>query len=376
METATKNRPRVLLIFGGQSGEHGISCATAAGIYSVIDQDKYQVTAVGITPGGHWVPIDFTSQDFALGEAGAAIVAESEKQIALTMGNNESLVFTDNGRDKPIDAHFFGEFDVVFPVLHGPYGEDGTIQGLLEMAGVRYVGCGVLASAVSMDKPVTKTLLQAAGIPVGRWEALHQRDWNHYPEKNLARIKGLGLPVFVKPARAGSSLGVSKVVDYDELDTALEEAFIHDPAVIIEEAHDGLEVECAVLQREDGYPQTTQPGCIAMDGQVEFYDYETKYFGQRHAQMQIPADIPPVLAARVRSLAARAFQVLQCEGLARVDFFVNPVTNTIIFNEINTMPGFTPYSMYPAMWQAEGIGYQSLVDRLLQLALKRPIGLR
>lgn len=376
MEIAHKNRPKVLLIFGGQSGEHGISCATAAGIYNVIDQEKYQVTAVGITAEGHWVPVDFTSQEYGLGAGGVATVAESTKQITLTMGSNKSLVFTDDGIDKPIDAHFFGKFDVVFPVLHGPYGEDGTIQGLLEMAGVRYVGCGVLASAVSMDKPVTKTLLQAAGIPVGKWEALHQRDWLHRQEESLTRIKNLGLPVFVKPARAGSSLGVSKVNDYSALADAIEIAFTHDPSVIIEEAHSGLEVECAVLQDENGYPQTTEPGCIAMDGQVEFYDYKTKYFGEGHVQMQIPADIPATLKMQVRTLAARAFEILQCEGLARVDFFVNPQTGTVIFNEINTMPGFTPYSMYPAMWEAEGIDYQSLVDRLLQLALKRPIGLR
>lgn len=376
MEASAKNRPHVLLIFGGQSGEHGISCATAAGIYSVIDKEKYQVTTVGITSAGCWVPVDFASQEFCLGKDGSATVAESEKQVALTMGSKKSLVFTNDGSGKPIDVHFFGEFDVIFPVLHGPYGEDGTIQGLLEMAGVRYVGCGVLASAISMDKPVAKTLLQAAKIPVGKWEALHQRDWKYYREETLTRIKTLGLPVFVKPARAGSSLGVSKVEEYTELENALTDAFVHDPAVIIEEAHTGLEVECAVLQGEDGYPLTAQPGCIMMDRQVEFYDYKTKYFGQGNSQMQIPADISPALAAQVRLLAAEVFQALQCEGLARVDFFVNPETGTIIFNEINTMPGFTPYSMYPAMWKAEGIDYQSLVDRLLQLALKRPIGLR
>lgn len=376
METATRNRPRVLLIFGGQSGEHGISCATAAGIFHVIDQNKYEVTAVGITREGHWVPVDFRSQNFGLGEGGPAEVSESVQQVALTMGNNESLLFTDSGTGKPMEAHFFGEFDVVFPVLHGPYGEDGTIQGLLEMAGVRYVGCGVLASAVAMDKPVTKTLLQAAKIPVGRWEALHRRDWERYPEDSLARIQSLGLPIFIKPARAGSSLGVSKVTDSGEIASALEAAFVQDPSVIIEQAHPGLEVECAVLQGEDGYPRTTQPGCIVMDGQVEFYDYETKYFGQGHSQMQIPAAIAPALADRVRSLAAQAFQILQCEGLARVDFFVNTQTGEVILNEVNTMPGFTPYSMYPAMWEAEGMDYPSLVDRLLQLALKRPIGLR
>ena len=269
-----------------------------------------------------------------------------------------------------------GEVDVVFPVLHGPWGEDGTIQGLLEMSGVRYVGAGVLASAVSMDKAYMKVVLAAAGLPVMPSITVTARGWDADEADVRRRVDELGYPLFVKPARGGSSIGISKVRDASQLAPALEEALRHDPKVLVEISAEGArEVECGVLQALDGTPETSLPAEIRITGEHEFYDFEAKYLPEEATSLDIPAHLPDELTQRLRDLSAQAFEAVGCEGLARVDFFVMP-DGSLVVNEINTMPGFTPLSMYPQMWAATGVDYPTLVDRLIQLALQRDTGLR
>ena len=269
-----------------------------------------------------------------------------------------------------------GEVDVVFPLLHGPWGEDGTLQGMLEMAAVRYVGSGVLASAIGMDKAYMKIVLQAAGLPVTPGIVVTRSEHEQDPIGVRARVEALGLPSFAKPARAGSSMGISKVHDASEIDEALEEAFRHDPKVLVEQSMEGArEVECGVLGTLEGPPETSRPGEVRTGGDHEFYDFEAKYLADQHTEIDIPADLPAETEQELRAMAVRAFEALSCEGLARVDFFVMP-DGSLVINELNTMPGFTPTSMYPQMWAASGMTYPELVDRLVQLALKRDTGLR
>ncbi len=269
-----------------------------------------------------------------------------------------------------------GEVDVVFPLLHGPWGEDGTIQGMLEMAGVRYVGAGVLASAVSMDKAYMKVILAAAGLPVLPSVTVSVREWAADPQACRDRADALGYPLFVKPARGGSSIGISKAHDASELDACLEEAHRHDPKALVEVSAEGArEVECGVLQDLDGSPETSLPAELRVGGDHEFYDFEAKYLPDQQTEVDIPADLPGDVVSEIRTLAARAFEAVACEGLARVDFFVMP-DGSLVVNEINTMPGFTPTSMFPQMWAATGVDYPALVDRLIQLALRRDTGLR
>ena len=269
-----------------------------------------------------------------------------------------------------------GEVDVVFPLLHGPWGEDGTLQGLLEMAGVRYVGSGVLASAVGMDKHYMKVVLASHGLPVLPYAVISPRDWESDRAACVESVASLGYPVFVKPARGGSSIGISKVHGPDELDAAVEEARRHDPKVLVEVAAEGgREVECGVLQGFGSNPADTSVVAeIIVEGH-EFYDFAAKYLPEEQTRLDVPADLPDAVTARIRELSAEAFSVLSCEGLARVDFFVLP-DERVVINEINTMPGFTPSSMFPRMWAASGLDYPALVDRLVQLALHRGTGLR
>jgi D-alanine-D-alanine ligase len=267
----------------------------------------------------------------------------------------------------------------VLPLLHGPYGEDGTIQGLLDLAGVRYVGAGVLASAVGMDKGYMKLVWQARGLPVGPYVLVGDREWRRERKRKIDEIKELGLadgtPVFVKPARAGSSMGITRVTAEADLEAAVEAAREHDPKVIVEAAVEGREIECGVLQGEDDGPaEASLPAEVLMAGGHDFYDFETKYL-DGSTSMSIPPDLPPAAIEEVRRIAVQAFEALDCEGLARVDFFHTPDGRWIL-NEINTMPGFTPASAFPQMWAATGLDYPALVDRLIQTALKRPTGLR
>ena len=373
-------RPRVLIVFGGRSSEHEVSCATAAGILRAIDRDKWDVVPLGITKDGQWVP---ASDDPALLEfkdgKGQSVEAGATR-VALTPGGGSLVELSYDGDPadpgaRVVGARDLGRVDIVLPLLHGPYGEDGTIQGLLEMAEVRYVGCGVASSAVSMDKHLTKVVLAGAGIVVGRWELITPLQWEADQGACLERAAALGFPVFVKPCRAGSSVGISKVESREGLAVAVKEAQNHDPRVIVEAGVVGREVECGVLGGSSDWRSATAPlGEIEVpDG--EFYDYEHKYVDDV-VGLVCPAGVAPAYEERVRETALRAFDALECEGLARVDFFLDEDSGTVLVNEVNTMPGFTPISMFPQMWAAAGVDYPSLIDALLEEAAARTVGLR
>lgn len=369
---STTQRPRVLVLFGGRSGEHPISAVTAGGVLRAIDRTRYEVLAVGITRDGHWVLADDDPDRWAITDGRLPEVTNGSVRVLLPQAAGDREVQVMRGSV----AEALGTVDVVFPLLHGPFGEDGTVQGMLELADVRYVGAGVLASAVGMDKQMMKLVFAGQGLPVGPYVVVPPGDLDRDPAAVLARAEGLGLPVFVKPARAGSSLGISKVTDRADLPDAIRAAAEHDPKVLIEAAIVGREVECGVLGGRDGAPaRASLPGEIVVRGEHSFYDFEAKYLDEASAELTCPADLPAEVTARVRELAVRAFDAIGCEGLARVDVFVQPDGNVLV-NEINTMPGFTPFSMYPRMWAATGLDYPALVDELIQLALARPTGLR
>lgn len=371
---ADRRRPRVLVLFGGRSGEHPISCATAGGVLRAIDRDRYDVLAVGVTPAGRWVLVDDDPDVWGIIDGKLPEVLDSPDRVLLPASADERAVQTI--RDGEVAAAL-GEVDVVFPLLHGPFGEDGTLQGMLELVDVRYVGAGVLASAVGMDKHYMKLVLAGHGLPVGPFTVIRPGEWERNREASVAAVEALGLPVFVKPARAGSSLGISRVADLADLPAAIAEARRHDPKVIVEAGIVGREIECAVLGgRAGGPPRSSLPGEIEVTSSAHgFYDFEAKYLDEASVQLTCPADLPPDVVALVRDVAERTFEAIGCEGLARVDVFVTP-DGGVVVNEINTMPGFTPFSMYPRMWKASGLDYADLIDELVQLALERPTGLR
>jgi D-alanine-D-alanine ligase len=368
-----QRKPRVAVVFGGRSSEHAISCVTAANVLQAIDRDKYDVVPVGISTSGHWVlesgdPERLSITDGKLPEVDVTA-------LPVLFGANRELVVSEPGQVPST----LGEVDVVFPLLHGPWGEDGTIQGLLEMSDIRYVGSGVLASAVGMDKHYMKVVFQGAGLEVTPYVVIRDRDWTRDPAACRAAVDALGYPVFVKPARGGSSLGISKVNSLDELDDAVAEARAHDPKVIVEAAaNNPREIEVGVLGGLNGTPEVSVCGEIAVSGGGhDFYDFETKYLpeGEAYTALSVPADLPEDIAADIRAKALTAFDAIEAEGLARVDFFLD-ADNRVIINEINTMPGFTPTSMFPRLWAASGVDYPALVERLLTLAKTRPTGLR
>ncbi|AOZ72390.1 D-alanine--D-alanine ligase A [Boudabousia tangfeifanii] len=372
----TSAKTRVLLLFGGRSGEHPISCATAAGVLSAIDREKFEVVPVGITLDGRWLRVPDDPELYRLEGGTGATIEPGPHELALTPGT---------GRVIEIESVATGEFpptelakiDVVFPLLHGPYGEDGTLQGMLEMANLKYVGCGVSASAVSMAKHLTKTVLAGRGLPVGQWKFISPREWVEDREGVLGQCEALGLPLFVKPSRAGSSLGISKVEDFAQLGEAIDFARRYDPRVIVEAMAEGREVECAVLGGRNGSePRVAPLGEISVVGDDKFYDYETKYVAHDAVKLSCPANIAPEAVDRIQEAAIDAFETLECEGLARVDFFYNDANGQITINEVNTLPGFTPFSMYPVMWETAGLAYRDLVTELIELALERPVGLR
>ncbi len=366
-----------MVLFGGRSSEHQISCATAGGVMRAIDRDRWDVVPVGITPEGQWVRQPDDPSRYEIRDGAGYTVTANDRPVALVTGTNLLVDFT-VGADGNLDADG-GEaptkIDVVLPLLHGAYGEDGTLQGLLELSKLPYVGCGVASSAVSMDKALTKAVLNQGGIPVGNWVSVSPRRWAEDREAVLTEITALGLPIFVKPCRAGSSQGVQRVTSAEEIIPAIEAAQEHDPRVIVEAELAGREVECGVLQRADGSLVVSPIGEIAVES-VEFYDYETKYFDQGAVTLTCPADLPATVTERLQAAALSAFEVLECEGLARVDFFYDPETDAITLNEVNTLPGFTPFSMYPTMLSAAGVTYGELVEELLLEALVRPSGLR
>ncbi|WP_326962337.1 D-alanine--D-alanine ligase family protein [Arthrobacter sp. MP_M7] len=368
-----RRRPRVAVLFGGRSSEHAVSCVTAAGVLGAIDQTKYEVIPIGIAKTGQWVLASGDTEDWSLSAASLPEVASSTQTVALTEIGGEHQLIVASPNTVPQEL---GTVDVVFPLLHGPFGEDGTIQGFLELSDTRYVGAGVLASAVGMDKHFMKVVFESAGLQVGPYIAVTDRQWRNDPETVRKRVDQLGFPVFVKPARAGSSMGISKVDSLETLDAAIEAAREHDPKLVIEAGIVGREIECAVLEgRGTDAPRTSMPGEISVaGGGHDFYDFNAKYVDDA-AALSCPADLPDEAIARVRELAAVAFDAVGAEGLSRVDFFYTP-EGELIINEINTMPGFTPKSMYPQMWRASGLGYAELIDELLHLALHRRTGLR
>src|SRR6478736_3682746 len=375
MNESTENRkPRVAVVFGGKSSEHAISCVTAGSVLAAIDPSEYDVVPIGIATDGRWVLESGDPERLRIeGPDHLPEVDGSRASVTLAPDSTSTVLVVTEPAQPP---RTLGEVDVVFPVLHGPWGEDGTIQGLLEMAGVRYVGAGVLASAVSMDKAYMKVVLVAAGLPVLPWVTITAREWEQDQVGCRERAASLGYPLFAKPARGGSSIGISKVHDAGELDGAMAEALRYDPKVLLEAyAEGGREVECGVLQALDGSAETSVAAEIRISGEHEFYDFAAKYLPEEHTELDVPADLPDDVASELREMASRAFEAIGCEGLARVDFFVMP-DGALVINEINTMPGFTPMSMFPRMWAATGLDYPALVDRLIKLALRRDTGLR
>jgi D-alanine-D-alanine ligase len=372
---------RVAVVFGGRGPEHAISCLGGGNVLRVIDRDRYEVIPIGITSEGAWLEVADDPAKLAIdgGELPSVdSVAKPDAHVVPWAYQGDSAVVASAPGHIP---HVLGDVDVVLPVLHGPYGEDGTIQGLLEMAGVPYVGAGVLASAVGMDKEYMKLIFRAKGLPVGAHVAVREGEWPPAAEPTsrqlqaAAEIEALGWPLFVKPARGGSSLGTSRASDPDELARAISLARRFDPKVLVEAAVTAREIEVAVLEGRDGAaPDASVPGELRLDGGEEFYDFEAKYLDQA-STMLIPAPIPPEDAERIRALAAAAFTAVSCEGLARVDFFYTP-DRKILVNEINTFPGMSPTSYFQKLWEATGVSFAVIIDRLLQSALARRAGLR
>ena len=353
-------RRRVAVLFGGRSAEHEVSCLSARSVIDALDPARTEVIPIGITREGRWhrvagppaLPSE-TGRMPEITEASGSVVELAAE------GTSTEIVGVDGSRE-PID--------VVFPVLHGPYGEDGTVQGLLELAGVPYVGAGVLGSAIGMDKDVQKRLFRAAGLPVGPYEAVREPVWIDDPESVEAAAEALGYPLFAKPATLGSSVGVSKLHGPQDLAAGLDEAFRYARDALLEKAAEGArEIECAVLGNDD--PVASVAGEIVPEGH-EFYDYEAKYLDEHGAELVIPADLKPGVLEDVQRLAVAAFAAVKCAGMARVDFFLLG-EDELWLNELNTIPGFTSISMYPKLWEASGLSYRELVERLLDLAVER-----
>ena len=373
-ESTAGRKPRVAVLFGGRSSEHSVSCVTAAGVLGAIDKDKYDVVPIGIARNGQWVQVAEDPAQWSLASGAMPEITASAEPVMLASRDAAPELVVAPAAQVP---QSLGNVDVVLPLLHGPFGEDGTLQGLLEMADVRYVGAGVLASAVGMDKHFMKVVFESAGLAVGPYVVITDRQWQQDAEAALQRAASLQFPVFVKPARAGSSMGITRVAEPSGLRSAIEAAREHDPKVVVEAGIIGREIEVAVLQGRGTEPtRASLPGEIAVQpGEHQFYDFEAKYIDGAAAALSCPADLPADATERVRELAALAFDALGGEGLSRVDFFYTP-DGELIINEINTMPGFTPISMYPQMWAKSGLPYTELIDELLYLALNRKTGLR
>jgi D-alanine-D-alanine ligase len=406
MTESVLTRPRVAVVFGGTSSEHAISCLTAGSVLAAIDRDRYEVVAIGITRSGRWVlvpeelhdrlvVVDRTLPEISEDLLDAiwlrtahgtdlATAAVEGPVVSAGTGTLATPTATANADDLAVDSvadgsalSRLGSIDVAFALLHGPFGEDGTVQGMFEMMGTRYVGAGVLASAVGMDKIYMKLVLAAAGLPVGPFVPILPREWARDRAACLEAVAALHHPLYVKPARGGSSLGITRVAEGEDLVAAIEHAQQYDPKVIVEEGFvDARELECGVLGGLDGAePEASHVAEIRVHTASGFYDFDAKYLPEEQVDLDVPADVDREVADEVRRLAVRTFDAIGCEGLARVDVFVSH-DRKVYVNEINTMPGFTAHSMFPRMWAASGMTYPELVDRLLQLALERPVGLR
>jgi D-alanine-D-alanine ligase len=344
------------VVFGGRSGEHEVSLVSARSVIAALDRDRYEVVPIGITREGRWL---------TMGDPMARLEAlctgqEDPGPLETAPAGRRDLV-------PGVGLAGFPNVDVVFPVLHGPYGEDGTIQGLLEMAGMAYVGAGVLGSALAMDKVATKMVLLAKGLPVAHFVETTRTRWQQQPAPVIAAVEErLGYPCFIKPANLGSSVGITKAHDRDELQAALALAAEYDRRLMVEQAVDAREIEVSVLGNED--PQASVPGEIVPSR--EFYDYAAKYLDER-SELLIPAPLPAELSERIRDLAVQAYRALDVAGMARADFLLDRLTMDVYIGELNTIPGFTAISMYPKLWEASGLPYPRLLDRLIELALER-----
>jgi D-alanine-D-alanine ligase len=356
------SRTRIAVIYGGRSSEHSISCISAGAIRRALDPKRYDVVPIGITRDGGWYLQHSDPHELRIIDGVLPEVVPNDQPVAFHA-------------DPTLVDELIGKIDVAFPVLHGPYGEDGTIQGLFELGGIPYVGSGVLSSAVTMDKGYMKALFDAAGLSVGPYTVITDHQWREDEAGCRARIAKLGFPLFVKPARAGSSQGITKVHSAHQLDAAIAEARRHDPRLVIEAGIDGVrEIECAVMVDGSGIARASRCAEIIVRAGHEFYDFAAKYL-EDAADLVVPAEIPEEVETRMRGLAVVAFDALGCEGLARVDFFLLP-DGSVIVNEVNTMPVFTPISMFPRMWDVSGVGYEQLVDSLVADAMRRGTGLR
>ncbi len=356
-------KPQVAVVFGGISNEHEISCLSANSILKQIDRDKYQIQPIGITKDAQWVAF---KDELNLDKDGAALPEVDLKLI-------EKFAISAPTKNPPLELI---NSQVVFPVLHGPWGEDGTIQGLLELHKIPYVGSGVLASAIGMNKPLAKMLFRQSGLLVSNWKHFSKDEFNQNPNQVISEISQLSFPLFVKPARGGSSVGISKVSEPEQLAAAIESALTHDSVFLVEEAvTQAREIECGVLADVSGSGfQVSVPAEIKVNQNHEFYDYQAKYLVDG-ADLIVPAELTDQQIEKLQELSIKAFKSLNCEGLARVDFFLR-VNGDIYLNEINTMPGFTPISMYPRVFAASGIAYPDLIEHLISEALNRSSGLR
>ena len=351
---------RVLLIFGGRSAEHEVSVVSARSVMVALDPSRYEVLAVGIDKQGRWHLLPAPPEVEAGARELPAVPEDAGSEVELSQEPGTAELVDRSGERRRID--------VAFPVLHGPFGEDGTIQGFLELAGIPYVGAGVLASAVGMDKAVQKVLFRAAGLPVAPHEVVQEREWLEDPERVEARAANLRYPVFVKPAALGSSVGVTKVHEEGELAGAMKEAFSHGAKALVERSMEGArELEVSVLGNDE--PVASVAGEIVPQGHP-FYDYDAKYLDDQGARLLVPADVSPETLEEAQRMAVAAFRAIDCAGMARVDFFLTGEGGLVV-NEINTIPGFTQISMYPKLWEASGVPYRELVDRLIALALER-----
>jgi D-alanine-D-alanine ligase len=351
-------RLRVALLFGGRSAEHDVSVMSAGNVFRALDPARYETVPIGITRSGTWLLCSIQGGKFP------TAVPEGGPRVHLIPGGSGRLAILPETDGEAPDLT--REVDVLFPVLHGPFGEDGTVQGLAEIAGVAYVGSGVLGSAAAMDKDVAKRLMRDGGLPIARFLSFAQGDAPSFETV----VAELGRPVFVKPARLGSSVGISKAGTREEFDQAVAEAFRHDRKILVEEFVRGREIECGVLEGEDGSLTASLPGEIVPSNRHGFYTYEAKYLDEQGAAVKVPADLERDASDKVRKLSIEAFRALGCEGLARIDFFLRE-DGKLIVNEVNTLPGFTNISMYPKVFEAMGVSYPELVDRLIRHALAR-----